>query len=66
MEKISPAQKAGTLDAAQLSVILGISESTVKRLARNKEIPCEHEKKRPRFRLEALLDYFERLEGGAA
>jgi predicted site-specific integrase-resolvase len=54
------------LTAEQLGKILGISEFTVKKLARDGELPCEYENRRPRFRIEVLEEHFRRLEGGAA
>jgi excisionase family DNA binding protein len=50
------------LTAEEVSLILNISESTVKKLARNKELPCIYVKSRPRFNLKALIKYFEKLE----
>jgi len=54
------------LTAEQLSIILNISEFTVKKLAREKELPCVFVNRRPRFCLDAVIKYFEKLEGGAA
>jgi excisionase family DNA binding protein len=54
-----------TLTAEELSRILGISGFTVKRLAREGELPCEYAGKQPRFNLKALMKYFRRLEGDA-
>jgi hypothetical protein len=59
MEKIP-----GPLTAEQLSLIPGISEFTVKKLARSKELPCEYVNRRPQFDIEALFGYFGRLERG--
>jgi hypothetical protein len=57
----------GPLTAAELSLILNISESTVKKLVRNKELPCGYTKNHQlRFDLESVLKYFRELEGGAA
>jgi hypothetical protein len=55
----------GPLTAAELSQILDISEFTIKRLARTKQLPCEYEHNRPRFNLEVIIAYFRELEGGA-
>jgi excisionase family DNA binding protein len=54
------------LTAEQLSKILNVSELTIKKLARAKELPCVYINRRPRFHLEKLLGFFRRLEGGAA
>ena len=54
------------LNAEQLSLILGISEFTIKKLAKSKELPCTYTNRRPQFSLNTLIRYFERLEGGAA
>jgi hypothetical protein len=54
------------LTAEQLSLALGISEFTVKKLARSKQLPCAYTKNgQPRFELETLFRHFRRLEGGA-
>jgi hypothetical protein len=52
------------LTAQELSLILGISEFTIKKLAREKQLPCAYVNRRPRFSLEEILRYFRRLEGG--
>jgi hypothetical protein len=54
------------LTAEELSFILDISEFTIKKLAKQKELPCIYINRQPRFNFKALLKYFERLEGGAA
>jgi excisionase family DNA binding protein len=54
------------LSAEELSLILGISEFTIKKLARSGELPCVFINRRPRFDLESLLAYFEKLEGVSA
>ncbi|MDR2922640.1 MAG: helix-turn-helix domain-containing protein [Treponema sp.] len=59
-------QKKQLLTAEELSLVLGISEITVKKLAKAKDLPCVYVNRRPRFSLNALLRHFEKLEGGAA
>jgi len=60
-------KKESTLvTAEQLSLILNISEFTVKKLARLKEIPCNYLKGKIVFSLESVLLRFKDLEGGAA
>ena len=54
------------LNTEQLALIFGISEKTVKRLAKDKEIPCEYVNRRPHFKMNQIIKHFERLEGGAA
>jgi hypothetical protein len=54
------------LNAEQMSFILNISEQTIKKLAKEKEIPCTFVNRRPRFIWNALLERFHELEGGAA
>jgi len=54
------------ITAEQLSLILNISEFTVKKLARAKELPCTFINRRPHFDLDVILKYFDKLEGGAA
>jgi len=54
------------LTAEQLSLILNISEFTVKKLAGEKELPCKYVNRRPRFDMDALLKHFQKLEKGGA
>jgi ribosomal protein L16 Arg81 hydroxylase len=54
------------LNAEQMSLILNISEQTVKKLAKDREIPCTFVNRRPRFEWNVLLKRFQELEGGAA
>jgi len=54
------------LNAEQMSLILNISEKTVKKLAKDKEIPCTFENRRPQFNWNILVKHFKELEGGAA
>jgi len=59
-------KKNEVLNAEQLALIFGISEKTLKRLAKDKEIPCEFINRRPRFKMNQIIKHFEGLEGGAA
>jgi hypothetical protein len=53
------------LTAAELSLVLDISEFTVKKLARAKQLPCGYTKNgQPRFDMGTLFRHFRRLEGG--
>jgi len=52
------------LTTGELSLVLNISELTIKKLAKSKNIPCVYINRRPRFRLNTLIKHFERLEGG--
>jgi len=54
------------LNAQQMSLILNISEKTVKKLAKDKEIPCTFVNRRPQFNWNELVEHFRELEGGAA
>ena len=54
------------LTAQELSVLLNISEFTVKELASKKLLPCKYAGRRPLFELNAIYELFEKLEGGAA
>jgi excisionase family DNA binding protein len=54
------------LTAEELAGILSISEFTVRRLVREKQLPAAINKRRYQFNLEELLEYFRSLEGGAA
>ena len=59
-------KKPSLLTAEELSLVLNISEATVKKLAKAKDLPCVYINRSPRFSLGALLRHFKRLEGGAA
>lgn len=59
-------KETALVTAEQLSLLLNVSEFTVKKLARSKEIPCRHAKGRIVFSLESVLARFKELEGGAA
>jgi len=54
------------LNADQMSIILNISEKTVKKLVKEKEIPCTFINRRPQFDWNLLVERFKELEGGAA
>jgi len=54
------------LNAGQMSLILNISELTVKKLAKDREIPCTFVNRRPQFEWNVIIKYFKELEGGAA
>jgi excisionase family DNA binding protein len=54
------------LTAEEVSVILGISEFTVKALAKAGDLPCVYENRRARFSAEELLEHLARLEREAA
>ena len=58
-------QNQEPLTAEQLSLILGISEFTVKKLAKARELPCTFVNRRPQFILPQILKHFEKLEGNA-
>jgi hypothetical protein len=57
---------SGVVGAEALARILNINESTVKKLAREKQIPCRFSNKRYRFNLKEMIRFFKKLEGGAA
>jgi excisionase family DNA binding protein len=54
------------LTAEELAGILGISEFTLKKLVREKQLPVTMNGRRYNFSLERILEYFRVLEGGAA
>jgi hypothetical protein len=54
------------LTAAELALILDISEFTIKKLARTGELPYRMMNRRMTFDLASLLEYFRGLEGGTA
>jgi len=66
MTKMQEEKNPQILNAEQVSLILNISEQTVKKLAKEKELPCEIIKRRPYFNWNALIKHFHELEGGAA
>jgi hypothetical protein len=47
------------LNAEQLALIFNISEFTVKKLAREKELPCIFINRRPLFNLDVIIDLFD-------
>jgi len=55
-----------TLSAAEMSLVLNISEQTLKKLAKAREIPCVFINRRPRFKWDDIIQHFKLLEGGAA
>jgi len=59
-------QNLQILNAEQLSLILNISEKTIKKLAKEKEIPATFVNRRPQFNWNDIIDHFQILEGGAA
>jgi len=59
-------QNPQMLNAGQVSLILNISEKTVKQLAKNKDLPCVFVNRRPYFHWNDLINHFQALEGGAA
>jgi len=59
-------KKPQILNAEQVSLILNISEKTVKKLAKDREIPCAFVNRRPQFDWHVLVNHFKELEGGAA
>jgi excisionase family DNA binding protein len=59
-------KQSAVLTAGELGEILGVSEFTIKRLAREKQLPCTMMSRRYRFNLEEILEYFREVEGGAA
>jgi len=53
------------LNSRELSLVLAISEPTVKKLAKNKELPCYYKNNRPFFSYNAIVKHFRQIEGGA-
>jgi hypothetical protein len=58
-------EESTLITAEQLSLLLNVSEFTIKKLARLKELPSNTIKGRILFSLESIFDRFEELEGGA-
>jgi hypothetical protein len=54
------------LSAEQVSLILNISEFTVKKLAKDSQLPCIYVSRRPRFSMEKLKEFFQEIEGAPA
>jgi hypothetical protein len=50
------------VSSQELSVILDISEYTIKKLVQKNEIPCSYIENRQRFCIEVLLDIFVAME----
>jgi hypothetical protein len=59
-------KKPSLITAEQLALVLGVSEFTLKKLAKEKDLPCIYINRQPRFDYKILLKHFERLEGGVA
>ena len=51
-------EKSDLLNAKQLSIILEISDKTVKKQAKDKELPCEFVNRRPLFKMSAILGLY--------
>jgi len=58
--------KKNLFNAEQLSLLLNVSEFTVKKLAKTRELPCIFVNRRPLFDLDTVIKQFEKLDGGAA
>ena len=54
------------ISAGELSLVLDISEETVKILAKTGQIPCTYIKRRIFFDITVIMKHFQRLEGGIA
>jgi hypothetical protein len=59
-------EESTLVTAEQLSLLLNVSEFTIKKLARLKEIPSGHVKGKIVFSLDSVIARFKELEGGAA
>jgi len=59
-------KKPQILNAKQVSLILNISEQTVKKLAKEKELPGFYINRRPQFNWNEIINHFQKMEGGAA
>jgi excisionase family DNA binding protein len=55
-----------SVSAKELARLLNVNEFTIKKLAKEKQIPCRLIKRRYRFNLKTVLQFFRKLEGGAA
>jgi excisionase family DNA binding protein len=53
------------VSAEELANILSVSEFTVKKLAREKQIPCRIIKRQYRFNMKELVRFFRKMEGTA-
>ena len=54
------------MTAEEFSVVLNITEDTVKKLARTKQLPCFRLKNRLYFDFDEIIKHFSQLEGGVA
>jgi hypothetical protein len=50
----------------ELSLILNVKEDTVQKLYKTNQLPGTYEKRHLYFDFEAILEHFQKLEGGAA
>ena len=57
--------KSGLLRSAQVAHIAGISERTVKKMAKDGELPCTFYNRQPLFDIKQLFEHFEYLERSA-
>ncbi|GMO43060.1 MAG: hypothetical protein Ta2F_18750 [Termitinemataceae bacterium] len=50
------------ITSKELSLILNISEFTIMKLARSKELPCKFEKQNILFEFDSLIEYLQSKE----
>jgi len=63
---MSTKKESTLVTAEQLSLILNVSEFTIKKLARSKELPFTYSKGKIVFSMESVFARLKELEGGAA
>ena len=54
------------MNVEELSLVFSVSEETIKKLAKTKQIPCLNIKNRIYFNFNEVLNYLKLLEVGAA
>ena len=52
------------LNDKEVALILDVSLFTVKKLAKNEDIPCFYKNRRPYFYFDMVISHFQKIEGG--
>jgi len=59
-------KKDDWLNKKELAIVFDIREETVKKLAKDGELPCKYVNQEPQFRFDVIVKHFEKIEGGVA
>ena len=54
------------LNAQEMALVLTISEFTIKKLAKNNEIPCTYKNRKMLFNINTVARHFQEIEGVAS